>query len=948
MWDRAEMGPALRGSRRTRIRRRRGSPVAFGVVAPAVEATSLGVPPGGPIPARRLVADAIHTPRRPWRVSAVLGRHDATSGQLCCNSRGRVRSSGLAFEGLAALCAGNCGCSTGKTTPPVGPAQVERPQGRSVAVERMELAGRRWMIRLRRLVEPALVMVTVAALVSGGIAWLAGWRTVADWCWIVGTVAALVPATVWLLAALRKGRLGVDLIAVLSLVGTLVVHEYLAGALVAVMLAGGRALEAAAERRASHDLRALLQRAPRFARRRVGSEVRVIPLNEVAVDDVLVVGPGEVVPVDGRVLDTVAVLDESALTGEPLQVERALGEPVRSGVVNAGNAFELRASATAEHSTYAGIVRLASEAAAENAPTVRLADRYAAWFVPLTLLVAGAAWLASGSAVRAVAVLVVATPCPLLLAAPVAIVSGLSRASRHGVLIRSGGALETLGQATTLVMDKTGTLTMGRPVVVDVVTAPRRDSDDVLQLAASVDQMSPHVLAEAIVTEALTRGLQLSLPTDVVEQTGRGVTAMVENHHVEVGKLANGQTSAPWARAAVNRARLDTAAVAWVCVDGEPIGAVLLRDPLRRSAPRTMRRLRSAGLNRLVMLTGDRAEPAREVANVLGLDEVYAEQSPADKVAAVRAERDRAVTVMVGDGVNDAPALAAATVGVAMGARGATASSEAADIVLTTDHLGRLADAMDIARWSRHIAVQSAVVGMSMSLVAMVIAALGWLPPAAGALLQEGIDIAVILNALRALRGNPATEVELPDETQDMLRRFATEHDQLRDTLGLLREAADRLVAGNDPAALEAVARAHRFLTEQILPHEKAEDTQLYPALGRPLGSGEATATMSRTHAEIQRLLTGSAPIWRCRRAPGRSSPTRSTTCWRASAAFTRCCDCTLCRRKKTTSPSLTNLTPPMARGRHSDPTLRRRYSGEAPHTEANPACHWPEAGMNS
>src|SRR5271166_1113885 len=329
MWDRAEMGPALRGSRRTRIRRRRGSPVAFGVVAPAVEATSLGVPPGGPIPARRLVADAIHTPRRPWRVSAVLGRHDATSGQLCCNSRGRVRSSGLAFEGLAALCAGNCGCSTGKTTPPVGPAQVERPQGRSVAVERMELAGRRWMIRLRRLVEPALVMVTVAALVSGGIAWLAGW------CWIVGTVAALVPATVWLLAALRKGRLGVDLIAVLSLVGTLVVHEYLAGALVAVMLAGGRALEAAAERRASHDLRALLQRAPRFARRRVGSEVRVIPLNEVAVDDVLVVGPGEVVPVDGRVLDTVAVLDESALTGEPLQVERAVGEPVRSGVVNA-------------------------------------------------------------------------------------------------------------------------------------------------------------------------------------------------------------------------------------------------------------------------------------------------------------------------------------------------------------------------------------------------------------------------------------------------------------------------------------------------------------------------------------------------------------------------------------------------------------------------------------
>ena len=251
-----------------------------------------------------------------------------------------------------------------------------------------------------------------------------------------------------------------------------------------------------------------------------------------------------------------------------------------------------------------------------------------------------------------------------------------------------------------------------------------------------------------------------------------------------VGKLPADAVTSAWARGVVNRARLDGAAIAWVCMEGEPAGAVLLRDPLRRHAPRTVRRLRAAGLNRLVMLTGDRAEPAREVATVLGLDEVYAEQTPADKVAAVRAERDRAVTVMVGDGINDAPALAAATVGAAMGARGATASSEAADVVLTTDRVDRLADAMDIARWSRHIAVQSAVVGMSLSLLAMVIAALGWLPPAAGALLQEGIDVAVILNALRALRGNPATEVVLPAGTEQMLRQFAAEHEELRDTLG--------------------------------------------------------------------------------------------------------------------------------------------------------------------
>ena len=709
-------------------------------------------------------------------------------------------------------------------------------------------------MQLRRVVEPALVVVTMSALAAGGIAWLTGWRTVADGCWIAGTAVAVVPAVVWMLAALRGGRLGVDLIAVLSLIGTLLVHEYLAGALIAVMLAGGRALDAGATRRASHDLRALLERAPRSARRRAGSEVSVIPLAEVAIDDRLVVGPGEVVPVDGRIVGTVAVLDESALTGEPLQVERGVGEPVRSGVINAGNAFELRATATAENSTYAGIVRLAAQAGAANAPIVRLADRYAAWFLPLALLLAGAAWWASGSAVRAVAVLVVATPCPLLLAAPVAIVSGLSRASRQGVVIRSGGSLENLGHATTLVMDKTGTLTMGRPIVVEVLAAPGRNASEVLRLAASVDQMSPHVLAEAIVTEALTRGVPLSLPVDVVEQPGRGVTARVDGHRVEVGKLPGDTIGAGWAHAAVNRASLDTAAIAWVCVDEEPAGAVLLRDPLRRNAPRTVRRLRAAGLNRLIMLTGDRAEPAREVATVLGLDEVYAEQSPADKVAAVRAEQDRAVTVMVGDGINDAPALAAATVGVAMGARGATASSEAADVVLTTDRLDRLADAMDIARWSRRIAVQSAAVGMSLSLVAMVIAALGWLPPAAGALLQEGIDVAVILNALRALRGNPAVEVELSTETEQMLRRFSAEHDELRETVGLLRDAADRLAAGADPAALESLAQAQSFLIERILPHERAEETQLYPALGRPLGSGEATATMSRTHAEIQRL----------------------------------------------------------------------------------------------
>nr|WP_198663559.1 heavy metal translocating P-type ATPase [Jiangella endophytica] len=706
----------------------------------------------------------------------------------------------------------------------------------------------------RGLVAPALLVTTTVLFVVGVIAWLMDAPAAADVCWLVGTLVALIPAVGWVVAELLRRRAGVDLIAVLSLVGTALVGEYAAGALVAVMLATGRTLEAAAQRRASHDLDALIEHAPRVARRRVGDQVTVVALRDVRPGDLLVVGPGEVVPVDGEVAGGAAVLDESVLTGESLQVERDAGEPVRSGVVNAGPAFELRATATSDESTYAGIVRLARQAGAEGAPVVRLADRYAAWFLPLSLLVAGVAWIVSSSAVQAVAVLVVATPCPLLLAAPVAIVAGLSRAARRGVVVRDGAALENLGHATTLVMDKTGTLTAGRPAVLDVACAPGWEPDEVLRLAASADQLSPHVLASAIVAEARVRRLALSYPVGVVEEPGRGVSATVDGHRVEVGGARGSPPDVSWASAALNRAALDAAAIAWVSVDTEPVGAVLLRDPVRRDAPRTLRRLRSAGLTRLIMLTGDRREPAAEVASVLGLDDLYAQQSPADKVAAVRAERQRAVTVMVGDGVNDAPALAASSVGVAMGARGSTASSEAADIVLMADRLDRLGDAMQIARRSRRIAVQSAVVGMALSIAAMGVAAIGWLPPAAGALLQEGIDVAVILNALRALRGGRGTDVALPGGTARLVQGFAAEHDDLRKTLTVLRRAADQLSRGVDDEALVALRGVVGYLTEQLLPHERAEEADLYPALAEVLGGSEATATMSRSHAEIERL----------------------------------------------------------------------------------------------
>ncbi|WBB89387.1 heavy metal translocating P-type ATPase [Verrucosispora sp. WMMC514] len=579
----------------------------------------------------------------------------------------------------------------------------------------------------------------------------AGLPGVADALWAVATLAALLPAAVAVLRDLLRRRFGVDVIAVLALGGALVVGEYLAGAVVAVMLATGRTLEAYAQRRATRDLRALLERAPRTARRRTADgAVEEVPVDRVAAGDRLLVGPGDVVAVDG-VTETASTLDESVVTGESRLVERPAGARVASGVVNAGPAFGLRAAESAERSTYAGIVRLAEEATARRAPTVRLADRYAAAFVPFTLALAGLGWVLSGDFLRAVAVLVVATPCPLLLATPIAIVSGLSRVARRGVLVRDGGALEVLGRARTLLVDKTGTLTAGRPRVAHLVVAPGGDPDEVLRLAASVEQLSSHVLAAALVRAAGERGLRLVTPAEVTEEPGRGVSGRVDGRRVRVGQFAGELPQ--WAERASRRAGAAGHSLVWVAEETGPLGAVLLEDPVRPDARRTVARLRAAGLTRIVMVTGDRPEDARRVADAVGVDDVLARCTPQEKATRVRAEAGRAVTVMVGDGVNDAPALAEAQVGVAMGATGATASADVADAVLSVDRLDPLADAVEVARYARRIAVQSATVGMGLALLAMGFAAAGRLPPVAGAFLQEGIDVLVILNALRALRG---------------------------------------------------------------------------------------------------------------------------------------------------------------------------------------------------
>ena len=705
--------------------------------------------------------------------------------------------------------------------------------------------------RLRSHFEMLLFALSLLMLAAGALAHAVGAARLGDACWAADTALGLVVSTGWMLASLWRHQLGVDLIAVLALAGALAVGEPFAGAVITVMLASGRLLEARAEARARRDLSLLVERAPRTARRLRDGTITEVPVEDVVRGDQVVVGPGEVVSVDGR-LQQRGVLDESMLTGESLPVEREPGEEVRSGAVNAGPPVTLVATAVAADSTYAHIVRLVEQAQASSAPFVRTADRFAVAFVPFTLLLAGAAWLATGDPVRAVAVLVVATPCPLLLAAPIAIMSGLSQAARVGVVVKGGGALERLAAGRVLLFDKTGTLTRGQPVVVEVVAPDAATpAAELLRVAASLDQVSPHLLAGAIVAAAGARELPLVLPEQVVERAGYGIEGVVDGRRVRLGKVSwalPGELPG-WARQVRRRAALDGSLTVFAALDGQPAGAFLLEDPIRGDAPRMVRALRQAGITRTVLVTGDRADVAESVGRMVGVDAVQADRDPADKLAVVMAEREHGPTIMVGDGVNDAPALAAADVGVALAARGATASSEAADVVLTVDRIDGLADAILIARRCRRIALESVLLGMGLSLVAMVVAALGHLPPAAGALLQEVIDVLAILSALRAVLPGQRHTVRMAVADVELAARLQAEHLATRPIVEQLRDVADSLDRRDGDLAPVHALMAR--LDAELLPHEHAEEAELVPLMARVLGGPDPVGSFSRTHAEI-------------------------------------------------------------------------------------------------
>jgi heavy metal translocating P-type ATPase len=703
---------------------------------------------------------------------------------------------------------------------------------------------------------------SILGILTGGALWLLDLPDAANIAWTVTTVVALVSLLRDVVEGLRRRQPGVDVIALLAMGGSLALEQYLAGAVIALMLASGEALESYADRRAHRELSALLDRAPRTVTRYEDEVLVERRVEDVGRGDRLLVKQGAVIPVDG-VGSTHAVLDESALTGESRPVERAAGDPIRSGAVNAGGAFDLIATATAEDSTYAGIVRLVEEAERQKAPFVRLADRYAAIFVPVTLVIAGGAWAISGEPLRALSVLVVATPCPLLLAVPIAIVSGISRAAHRGIIVKGGGALETLARAKVLILDKTGTLTSGVPQLSDIETFSDLDPDpggdlgpaELLRLAASLDQVSPHVLAAALVRAARERGIELVFPTDVHERHGAGIEGVVDAHHVALGKasfVSEGAPMPPRAREVRRRSMLDGSSCIFVAIDGRVAGALIVDDPIRPDAPRVIRALRRAGIERVIMVTGDHPDVAESVGAALGVDRILSERDPMEKVEALEAEREGGIVVMVGDGLNDAPALAAADVGVAMGARGATASSEAADVVLVADRLDGLVEAIAIARRSRGIAIESVLLGMGLALAFMFGGAVGLFSPVVGALIQELIDVASILNALRALGGG--TRPSGGRETTDVAERFRAEHREFAPELVRVRWVADRLGQLPPDEVRRELEAVRRFVVERLPQHEEEEEAAVYPVVARLMGGEDPMSSMARAHIEISHL----------------------------------------------------------------------------------------------
>lgn len=671
---------------------------------------------------------------------------------------------------------------------------------------------------------------------------------------MLATVPSLLLTICETVQSLFKRQFGVDLLAIFSMFGALLMGEPATAAVIAAMTATGRLLESYAQGRAEREMTALLSKAPRFANRLIGDDIHIVSIESIQPGDLLLVKLGETIPVDGPLVSDNAILNESSITGESLPAAKQSGALLLSGAINAGDALKMLAARSAKDSTLQGIIRVVEQASLSRATTARLADRYAVWFIPLALGIACVAWFVSHDPVRALAVLVVATPCPLLLAVPVALVSGISRSAQRGVLIKGSAALEQLARADHLFFDKTGTLTGGTAKLVSIQSFNLHyTQQDLLKLAASLDQLSCHVIASAILQAAHEQGLRsLPMPESVREVAGAGLTGKVNGQYVCLGTLdfvLSNARAGSWLESARQRLFIENTTVVAIAVDGELVGWLLLSDQLRLETPRALRMLRKTGVREIVMLTGDKQEVADSIGTGLGVDRVHAELTPDMKLAHVSRASASSCTMMVGDGVNDAPALAAANVGVAMGARGTAAAAESADIVLLTDRLDRLADAKGIAILSMRIAIQSVWLGMGLCCSAMAFAAFGILPPFEGAVLQELIDLLAILSALRVL----ASRITRPEDkamSAEQVIALRNEHNHLLPLLQRLTEVAALFPQASPNEQRTILKTLHEQLTQEILTHERQDEQGLYPAMATMLVGDDPLAALSRSHPQ--------------------------------------------------------------------------------------------------
>ncbi len=593
-------------------------------------------------------------------------------------------------------------------------------------------------------------------LITGILFFISGQQLIAHYIWYATLILGGAPIVLQTFIGMIKGKFAADIVALLAIITAIIMQQSFAGAVVVLMQSGGEALEKYGLRRASSSLSALLARAPRIAHRKKDGSLEDIDVKEIKVGDSLVIRPGDLIPVDGTIIQGEAEVDEAAMTGEPLAHYKTIGARLLSGSIAVNGALEMRADKTSQESQYAKIVELVRTAQADKAPIQRLADRYAVFFTPLALLISILGWLITKDATTFLAVLVVATPCPLILATPVAVISGINKAAEQGIIVKGGAPLEQTGRIQAAVFDKTGTITYGTPYIDEIIPMNKISAQEMLSLAASIEQLSSHSAAQSIVRYAKMHIEKLPLPKNFKETSGRGVEAEVDGKHVLIGsqsfieeRLGKEQLAPHLAK--LNQIHSQGKLITFIAIDHHFAGVIVLSDHIRSEVPLMIERLHQLGIKEILLLTGDSFKNTEVIAKQAGIAHIKADLLPEQKVQAVdELMLTYPYTMMVGDGINDAPALASATVGIAMGAQGTAISAEAADIVLLVDDINKVADAVYIGRRMLHIATQSILVGIGLSVILMVIAAFGHIPPPIGALFQEIIDAAVILNALRA------------------------------------------------------------------------------------------------------------------------------------------------------------------------------------------------------